>query len=106
MAQPKLNVVIPVYNEIEIVDQLHTRVVAACSDCDIDFRIIYVDDGSKDGTAEWIQQNAVYPLQTVSPMASKSRHDVTLIQLSGSPLVRMTTWKLSWLSSLYSPSSR
>ena len=89
MAKPKLNVVIPVYNEIEIVDQLHTRVMAACCECDIDFRIIYVDDGSRDGTADWIHQNAVspFPMTPAVPTAgsnngAQSQSNVTLIRLS------------------------
>lgn len=74
MARPKLDVVIPVFNEIEIIDQLHTRVSAACVKSGLDFRIIYVDDGSHDGTPDWINENAVRPL---------SRNgETTLLQLS------------------------
>lgn len=54
-----IDVVIPVFNEIEIVEQLHRRVVAACEQTGIRFRIVYVDDGGVDGTAEWLEENAV-----------------------------------------------
>jgi len=59
MANPQLDVVIPVFNEIEIVELLHTRVVAACRNSGLSYRIIYVDDGSQDGTQNWIRKNAI-----------------------------------------------
>lgn len=61
MAGTQLDVVIPVFNEIEIVEMLHTRVVAACRSTGLQYRIIYVDDGSHDGTKLWIKQNAHFP---------------------------------------------
>ena len=57
MTGSQLDVVIPVFNEIEIIEQLHTRVVAACRNTGLDFRIIYVDDGSHDGTSQWLSNN-------------------------------------------------
>lgn len=59
MAERQLDVVIPVFNEIEIIETLHTRVDAACKATGLRYRINYVDDGSSDGTAEWIVENAI-----------------------------------------------
>ena len=59
MSQSTIDIVIPVFNEIEIIDQLHQRVSAACQETDLNFRIIYVDDGSTDSTAQWIADNAI-----------------------------------------------
>lgn len=59
MALPTLDVVIPLYNEIEVVDLLHRRVMAVCRKTGFSFTIIYVDDGSRDGTPDWIKQNAM-----------------------------------------------
>lgn len=66
MAEIDLDIVIPVFNEIEIVEQLHTRVVAACDSTQLSYRIIYVDDGSCDGTRQWIKQNAISHRQSGS----------------------------------------
>ncbi len=78
MPAQSLDVVIPVFNEIEIVEQLHRRVSAACAATDLDYRIIYVDDGSHDGTPQWLDSNAVqfHAAQT------ENRGNVKLIQLS------------------------
>lgn len=48
MAQPKLSVVVTVYNEEENIRPLVERVSAALEG--IDYELVYVDDGSKDGT--------------------------------------------------------
>lgn len=78
MPKQTMDVVIPVFDEIEIVDQLHSRVAAACLATDLDFRIIYVDDGSHDGTPQWLQENAVQSPQ----WRNSNRGNVKLIQLS------------------------
>ena len=59
MLDTKLDIVIPIFNEIEIIDQLHERVVSACNLTGLNFRIIYVDDGSSDGTKAWIRENVI-----------------------------------------------
>ena len=77
MTDPQLDVVIPVFNEIEIIELLHTRVVAACRNAGMRYRIIYVDDGSQDGTQHWIQNNAqtTPDFETVSSPAPTIRID-------------------------------
>lgn len=85
MIDTELDIVIPVFNEIEIIEQLHTRVVAACESTQLRFRIVYVDDGSHDGTPEWIVQNALELNRSadanVIPCRTQRGH-VSLIQLS------------------------
>lgn len=46
----KISVVVPLYNEEENVGELHQRIVAALEDCGHAFEMIFVDDGSRDGT--------------------------------------------------------
>ena len=46
----RLDIVIPLFNEEEIVESLHRRVVAAAQQSNLDWRIVYVDDGSQDAT--------------------------------------------------------
>ena len=49
---PELSVVIPVYNEAESVAKLHEELLGVLTPLGTTFEIIYVDDGSRDGTFE------------------------------------------------------
>jgi len=52
----KLSVVIPVYNEEESLSQLHDAIHAALDILsDVDWDVIYVDDGSKDGSLQVLE---------------------------------------------------
>jgi dolichol-phosphate mannosyltransferase len=58
-----LSVVVPCFNEAEVLWQTHRRLSAALADIpDVDFEIIYVDDGSHDGTA-----TVLHGIQVLSP---------------------------------------
>ena len=50
----KLSIVIPVYNEIGTIDEILKRVGSTPQDKEI----IVVDDGSTDGTTEWLKESA------------------------------------------------
>ena len=47
-----LSVVVPCYNEEETVDLFYNAVVRVLADMDIDYEIVFVNDGSKDATME------------------------------------------------------
>ena len=47
----KLDAVVPIYNEVEILPELDSRLRAVLSGLEFDWRVIYVDDGSIDGSA-------------------------------------------------------
>jgi glycosyltransferase involved in cell wall biosynthesis len=49
--RPKLSVVVPFYNEEESIGRMHSAIVAALAPLEIPFEMVFVDDGSKDGTA-------------------------------------------------------
>ncbi len=49
---PTLSVVIPLFNESGIVEELGRRVVSSAQKCCSDFEIIFVNDGSTDATLE------------------------------------------------------
>lgn len=50
--RPQLSVVIPAYNEAESLPELHRELVATLDGLGHTWEIIYVDDGSRDGTDE------------------------------------------------------
>jgi glycosyltransferase involved in cell wall biosynthesis len=50
--RPKLSVVVPAYNEAESLPELHRELVATLSALGHPWEIIYVDDGSRDGSDE------------------------------------------------------
>ncbi|MHB9109377.1 MAG: glycosyltransferase family 2 protein [Armatimonadota bacterium] len=53
-----LSIVIPVYNEVESLPILHQRIHAALDGIPADWEIIYVDDGSQDGSVELLRELA------------------------------------------------
>jgi len=52
MEKPYLSVVVPLYNEEGNVAKLHEKILAACQKIEKSFEIIFIDDGSSDGTAK------------------------------------------------------
>ncbi|HUM02035.1 MAG TPA: glycosyltransferase family 2 protein [Thermoanaerobaculia bacterium] len=47
---PDLSVVLPVYNEIENLDELRARLTTVLDGCGRSWEIVFVDDGSRDGS--------------------------------------------------------
>jgi len=47
---PYLSIVIPLYNESESLDELYGRIVTACETVGGGFEVVFVDDGSTDGS--------------------------------------------------------
>jgi glycosyltransferase involved in cell wall biosynthesis len=52
MDKVEISVVIPVYNEVESVPKLHEQLHHAMEELDKTWEVIYVDDGSTDGSSE------------------------------------------------------
>lgn len=52
----KISAVIPVYNEEGSVAKLHEEIVKALSELNVPYEIIFVDDGSDDGTFQKLQE--------------------------------------------------
>src|SRR4051794_23334393 len=50
MTPPALSVVVPCFNEQEVLPALHARVSAACRAVGRPYEIVLVNDGSRDGT--------------------------------------------------------
>jgi undecaprenyl-phosphate 4-deoxy-4-formamido-L-arabinose transferase len=57
----RLSVVIPVYNEQDSLPELLRRTCSACEQLSCAFEIILVDDGSRDRSAELLQEAAAEP---------------------------------------------
>ncbi len=51
-----LTVIIPVYNEHEVLKNFHSRLIAAIASIHKSIEILYVDDGSQDGSDKIIKQ--------------------------------------------------
>ena len=49
---PQVSVVVPIYNEQEVIEALHSRLITALSPAIERFEVIFVNDGSKDASAE------------------------------------------------------
>lgn len=54
----RLSVVIPCYNEEDVVAETMKRLKAFCSEVELDVELIFVDDGSRDRTRELLRQFA------------------------------------------------
>jgi polyisoprenyl-phosphate glycosyltransferase len=65
-----VSVVVPVFNEEEVLPELHERLKAALADVDGGYEVVYVDDGSTDGSAE------------IAATWARTEDNVTLVQLS------------------------
>ncbi len=63
-----LSVIVPCFNEAEVIEHTHQRLAAALEKITPDFEIIYVDDGSRDRTAELLRE-----IQAVSSRAKVIR---------------------------------
>lgn len=51
-SRPKLSIVVPVFNEEACVEEMAKRVEKALADADCDYELIFVNDGSTDGTLD------------------------------------------------------
>ena len=53
---PRYSVVIPVFNEVDSLYALHGELTPVMEGLGEDYEVLYVDDGSTDGTAEALDQ--------------------------------------------------
>ena len=57
--EPELSVVIPVYNEVENIPVLYAQLVAVLEGANINFEIVFVDDGSSDESVRKLNELGV-----------------------------------------------
>src|SRR4029453_13594956 len=60
---PQLSIVVPLFNEVATLGELHRRLKAVLFLLDLDSEIVYVDDGSVDGTRDALAEIAARDLQ-------------------------------------------
>src|SRR3954468_6152704 len=60
MAEPALSLVVPVYNERESLTALHAEIAAVARAHDLAVELIFVDDGSKDGSWDVVKNLAAH----------------------------------------------
>jgi glycosyltransferase involved in cell wall biosynthesis len=58
MARPTLSLVLPIYNEGEVIPELHARLQEFLKELALDSEVIFVDDGSKDESLELLRDFA------------------------------------------------
>ncbi|HUZ88189.1 MAG TPA: glycosyltransferase family 2 protein [Candidatus Baltobacterales bacterium] len=57
---PRLSVIVLVYNEVESVTPLHEELMGVLEGLDFSFEVVYIDDGSRDGSSEKLGELAVH----------------------------------------------
>lgn len=55
-SQIDLSIIIPVYNEVDNVVELHKEIQSSLSQTSLRYEVLFVDDGSKDGTRQKLRQ--------------------------------------------------
>src|SRR5690349_18376860 len=58
VAPPELSILVPVYNEVGSLRQLHEEIGQACRKVGVPHEIVFVDDGSTDGSAKLLDEIA------------------------------------------------
>ncbi len=53
-----ISIVVPIFNEMEILPELHRRLAAVADGLGGPVELLFVDDGSRDGSAEWLDRRA------------------------------------------------
>lgn len=58
-ATPKVSVVVLVFNEAESIAPLHEEIIGVLEAMDLSYEVVYIDDGSRDGSTERLAQLAL-----------------------------------------------
>ncbi len=79
MNVPYLSVVVPCYNEEQVLGELHRRLTAVCRTLDRTYEIVLVDDGSKDRTWSLMEELASVDPHLVAVSLSRNHgHQLAL----------------------------
>ena len=76
---PQLSVVVPLYNETENLPELHRRLTRSLSELDIEYELVFVNDGSRDATGTLLDDLAeIDPHVTVLHLSRNFGHQAAL----------------------------
>jgi len=78
-----LSVVIPVYNEVESLPHLHRAVHAALDSLPLRWEIVYVDDGSRDGSVKLLEEMAQQDPEHVCVVEQRRNYGQTAAMAAG-----------------------
>jgi glycosyltransferase involved in cell wall biosynthesis len=81
-SQPELSIFLPVYNEVDNLKKLHEKIIASMEKLGHSFEVIYVDDGSTDGSLELLKNIAVKDLR-VRVIAFRRNYGQTAAMAAG-----------------------
>src|SRR6202171_4042582 len=56
--EPRLSVIVLVYNELESIAPMHEELMGVLETLDLSYEVLYIDDGSRDGSSERLGQLA------------------------------------------------
>jgi glycosyltransferase involved in cell wall biosynthesis len=63
--RPDCSIVVPLYNEAKVIDELHNRLITTMDSTGLSWQIVFVDDGSTDNTLSLLQSIARTDLHVV-----------------------------------------
>jgi glycosyltransferase involved in cell wall biosynthesis len=59
MPLPECSIVVPLYNEAEVIEELYARLTAVMIEAGLRYELVFIDDGSKDDTLEKLKRNTL-----------------------------------------------
>lgn len=87
MDKPEISVVIPVFNEVGNVETLAKEIKDALDSCGRSFELIYVDDGSTDGTPDACQKIGWVRCIVLAKNAGQSAATITGIHAAKADII-------------------
>ncbi|KTD21377.1 glycosyltransferase family 2 protein [Legionella londiniensis] len=82
-----LSIIIPVYNEVDNVSRLYQEIEAVLTKLPLDYEVIFVDDGSTDGTRERLQ-HLTRQYQNLQVVSHKKNYGQSAALLTGARAAR------------------
>ena len=77
--KPTVDLVIPVFDEADIIEQIYSQIRVVIDSLQYDFHVLFVDDGSSDGTADALRAiSASDPRVTVLSFSRNFGHQAAL----------------------------
>ena len=69
---PQISVIAPIYNEVDSLPHLLPAIATSLERTGLTYEVICVDDGSKDGSTQWLQEQASFQGELVAVILRKN----------------------------------